>query len=602
MHLIVSNDKRTWQSDSEILFAGDWCLKNNQINIDNKYKIFSLDINGEKNRYNFESIDKNWEKIYTLKNLIFDQLCQHLNNHFKKKHSNRFYQIIIGHWFEYAVEIIFNKINLLDQILKKNNITSFNYINDKDYNLAVFSNHQFMNAHFDDMWNQRLFAEIIEKKGNDNIQITEISDTIKSKFEKPQKDKKGLKSLIKYSYKLINYLLDNISKNTDAFIISSYLPVKYELLLKLSLGQLPFISRKNTFNSTVSVNVDLRNELTKSFITEKDKQDSNIFTVKSLLFKLFPVTYLEAFDELENKVKNISWPKNPKFIFTSNSYFDDDIFKLWVAIKVKEGIKYFIGQHGPYGQLINVLKGRSYNSCEELTCDKFITLGRNNNYNNISGLNFNLPKSNIIKHNSKGKLLLINPPVAYFGYRRAWSDVFWSDLRPYHSWEKKIAKFIGKLNKNISQNLLIKLYSNIPQLEEFNEFWRNTFKQQQVISNNQTTFNLFKKSRLVVICYDSRAIIETMSQNIPTIILMEDFMIKQIRAENKKYYSRLHRTGILFDNYDKAMNFINENWNNIDEWWNSKKIQEERALFVDKFSRTKKDPINFLKKIFVSNM
>ena len=40
MHLVVSNDKRTWQTDSVILFAGDWCLKNTPINLDVQYKIF----------------------------------------------------------------------------------------------------------------------------------------------------------------------------------------------------------------------------------------------------------------------------------------------------------------------------------------------------------------------------------------------------------------------------------------------------------------------------------------------------------------------------------------------------------------------------------
>ena len=437
MHLVVSNDKRTWQTDSEILFAGDWCIKKNLINIDYKYKIFESDTKIEKNSNYFRKIDKNWETIYTLKNLIFDQLCEHLNNHFKKKHSSRFYKIIIGHWFEYAIELIFSKINLLDSIVKNHDISSFNYINSKDYTLAVFSNHQFMNAHFDDIWNQFLFAEILKIKGLSNIQVKKINDIQTSKFEKPQKEKR---SLIRYLYGLLNHFFDNISKSTDAFIISSYLPLKYEILLKLSLGQLPFISKKIIFHSNVSVNVDLRNELTKSFLTERDKQDSNIFIIKSLLFKLFPVTYLEAFDELENKVQSISWPKKPKFIFTSNSFFDDDVFKLWVAIKVKEGFRYFVGQHGPYWQLKNVMNGRSYSDSEELTSDKFITLGRNNKYNNISGLYFNLPKSNIIKHNPRGKLLVINPPVAHFGYRRAWSDVLWADLRSYRSWEKKNKK------------------------------------------------------------------------------------------------------------------------------------------------------------------
>ena len=37
---------------------------------------------------------------------------------------------------------------------------------------------------------------------------------------------------------------------------------------------------------------------------------------------------------------------NPEFIFTSNNFHTDEIFKLWSAIKVERGTKYYIGQHG----------------------------------------------------------------------------------------------------------------------------------------------------------------------------------------------------------------------------------------------------------------
>jgi hypothetical protein len=42
----------------------------------------------------------------------------------------------------------------------------------------------------------------------------------------------------------------------------------------------------------------------------------------------------------------MKWPEKPKFIFTSNCFDGDEVFKVWTALKVEQGISYFVGQHG----------------------------------------------------------------------------------------------------------------------------------------------------------------------------------------------------------------------------------------------------------------
>jgi hypothetical protein len=38
----------------------------------------------------------------------------------------------------------------------------------------------------------------------------------------------------------------------------------------------------------------------------------------------------------------------------------------------------------------------------------------------------------------------------------------------------------------------------------------------------------------------------------------------------------------LHDNVESAVAFINQNWNNIDEWWGSELVQNARALYLER--------------------
>ena len=112
----------------------------------------------------------------------------------------------------------------------------------------------------------------------------------------------------------------------------------------------------------------LRKSLTKKFIKKSDDHMENI--LRLLLFELLPIYFLEGFEDLKKIASQQPWPKSPKFIFTSNNFNTDEIFKIWTATKIQSGTKYYIGQHG------NNYGTRKYISptIEEKTPDKFFTL------------------------------------------------------------------------------------------------------------------------------------------------------------------------------------------------------------------------------------
>ena len=59
----------------------------------------------------------------------------------------------------------------------------------------------------------------------------------------------------------------------------------------------------------------------------------------------------------------------------------------------------------------------------------------------------------------------------------------------------------------------------------------------------------------------------------------------------------LKKVNIFHDNYSCAAEFINKNWENIDNWWNKEETQKARIIFCNKFAKKNKNMIDKLYKI-----
>ena len=140
----------------------------------------------------------------------------------------------------------------------------------------------------------------------------------------------------------------------------------------------------------------------------KYKEDNTFISICSdLLIQTMPLSYLEGLKEIELNAEKRGFPKEPKVIFTSNNFFADEEFKLWVIKQRAVNAKYIIGQHGSnYGT-----ERFKTPKLEEELPDKFISWGTIQYQKNIvPGFVFTYPQDNMIKHNKKGKLLLVGVP------------------------------------------------------------------------------------------------------------------------------------------------------------------------------------------------
>ena len=180
--------------------------------------------------------------------------------------------------------------------------------------------------------------------------------------------------------------------------------------------------------------------------------------------------------------------------------------------------------------------------------------------------------------------------------------MYWNNFDEYRNWQIKILNLINSLKLDIKNNVYLKLYNRIKQHNFINEDWLSLYGEDKIYKNSSTIENVYKNSRLIIICYESRSLQETISQNIPTVILYDDFMMRQMRNDNYEMYKILEKSGILFNNFTNFKNFLNTHHDHIDEWWFSSDVQKARNEFSRKFSKIEINPSRFLSKSILNNL
>ena len=583
-YLITTADEKTWKFDRPVIFLGEWCRLYNRKQIWEKMDAIVAEPYGlgqtKKDADHFEA--RNIEKK------LFPVFCELLNRHHGTQHTERFWRIVLGHWFQRIIDVILNRVYTLEECLKNYKISGTTVYCSDQYSLATTDSYSAIWAFNDDRWNNVLTARILDLLQIKDIQIEILknedinSQIIKYKFNYFNYNNKKnnlIKLINSYNKIVVNY--------HDAFIINSYLPKIEEIKLQLLLRQWPQMWRSPLINIQENSNQELRFNL-----TDQLKTDSNTklqFIIASLIFDLLPVCYLEGFTYLENIVKQLPWPNSPKFIFTSNNFDTDEVFKIWTAHKVISGMKYITGQHGNnYGVTKNDLEP----SIEEVTADKFLTWGW------TDGLPQHTP-SVVLKtigkkegaYNSYGGLLLIELCL----YHRINT---WDTTAEFVKYFNDQIDFVRQLPAKPRKELTIRFHAAYKYLswneeERWNDFDPTLNIEKGIIPIGK----LIKKNRLVVHSYDSTGILETLSQNIPTLAFWQNGL-DHLRDSAKPYYQILVDAGIVHLSVDSVVAMINTIWDDVDGWWFDKNVQEARQLFCDRYARLSEKPVRELKQIF----
>ncbi len=585
-YLITTADERTWKFDRPVIFLGEWCRLYDRKHIwqDMDAVVAAPYGLGQANQ------DADHAEARALEEKLFPILCDALNQYHGTLHGSRFWRIVLGHWLRRYVDVILNRVRTLELCLQTYQLSGMTAFSDDRYALAPLDSYAAIWAFNDDRWNNALYVRILNLLGVASCPIEVIPGDASEGFrwsvtatEVPLKRK-----ILRMGYQNVMKLLGLLVRGGDAFVINSYLPRKEEIKLQLTLGQVPQLWISPKLTHTIKPDRVLRQSLSDQIA---GKASDTLFGIMcSLVFELMPVCYLEGFTELSEKVQQLPWPKKPKFIFTSNNFDMDEVFKLWAATKVESGSKYVTGQHGSnYGT-----SRYMYPSVEEVTADKFLTWGWTDGLpQHTPAFIFKTLGKKTEAYNPNGGLLLIE---LHAGLMLSTWDVT-AEFKAYFEDQQS---FIEKIQKPLRKHLTVRLHHGHTDLNWAEETrWREFAPTIKLDTGSSRISKLIAQSRLIIHSYDSSGILETLSQNIPTLAFWQnDF--DHLRESAKPYYQLLVDAGIVHLTPESAAAKVNEVWDDVAGWWMQAAVQEARKQFCDRYARVSQNSVDDLKKILMS--
>lgn len=565
----LNNDKNS------LLFIDYNCLNNFVDNyFDQNFKV------AKPYGYENKDMENNFDLVKKYSNLLLEDLSKILNEYHQVNFSDKQWQILISFWTHRTISLLLNRFKKIEKTFEENKISSVTLYKNNQIDLVNLKTIDISNNSRNLYWNNIIFDEIIKFK---KFEVKKKYLNNKKKFNPEKYNKIDFVSKLKIKIKeFLNFLNKRKIKEAKTLILDSCLP-KVENKKFLKFYDQPNVYLKNNFKIDKKPNMELRQDLQKK-LRCSDNDEFYMF-IKNVIFKLFPSCYLENFQNLLKEYSDSILPIKPQFIFSSNAFDTNEIFKLYVC-KNLSNTKYYAGQHGgatpiyKYGVLDTYLFNH---------LDGFFNWGWQDKKNNFKS--FLLPKlTKVSKIKKNNKIAFMLRPMMH-------STETWDKFEESLFLFKKNIEFINKC-KNFSfyDKIFIKGYPSVKcKINNF-ENWKK-YSSVKNFDHSQSSFDEYKDScDLNIFTYESTGFFQLININRPTIILFSSFN-RDIKDQYKNDFNILSNVGVIHYEHDSLLKHLNKIDNNINNWWYSNLVQEKINSFKKKFASDERNFQFLIEKI-----
>ena len=531
-----------------------------------------------------EKLDKIQKKNVIKNKIIFNKFLKKLSKELNKIHnvnySERFWNILMGHWLNGYINTMYRQYTNIKYSIEHKYIKK-NIVEIKKFNFTVHGTEDFywITNNYD--WNRKIFVHINNKLNKNKI--SEKKKDISNKIFEIKKNQINYKFKFRDCFKIVyNYICQVFTNNYEPLIIGPCLNKIDEFFLKLNFSLLPKYWANQDF-IRVKKNQKMR-EMLKSAFQHRNK-DILESILCDLIHENIPTFLLEGFKKNLSCVKSLRWPKHPKFIFTSNNFCTDEIFKLYTAIKCEKNIKYFVGQHGNmYG---THLFAKNYT--EIITSDKFLSWGWKDNKKIIPTYMFSKTKTKIERFNNDKILFIIKPHVHNIKTHNVHSNMIFK--------LKKNIELINNLDNEIKKKIYIRILPNQtkPEFKNFfiknnlfflnqDYYFRKYIKNIKFDKRDITLEDAFEDYGLIIHSYDGTSFNESMYHNIPSVGIWYS-ELDNYNINTKKIYKDLQKNKVIHFNNNSIIKFLNNKKNHdILSWWNREKVKKSVNNYQKKYA------------------
>lgn len=558
-------------SNNQILFLNEGC-KLSKTNKRFKYELYKNNI---VLNYKKTSPGKDFYYILKIYELLLKTLTSRLNKIHNLNYSVESWRIIIGPWLFEFISIIYQNWKIIKYIKSNYLIKYVELAKFKKKNLNFKDYNDFSYSTLTDEFNNQIYEDLLNY-------FKKIK--IKYFFSQKKKKKQNKKSVVDFILNFLNSLslFVNLFQNMKFFFHESYFNIIFNSLLYIRLGQFPTFFRSPPINGAF-----LRKKFRKNNLDYQNNKFLNI--LNDLIFKYIPLSYIENFNKYQEKVQTINWPKNPQIIFSSNSFFHDDFFKIWLVNK-KENFssKFISGQHG--GAFFNS-RYHFYELHQKKISDQILTWGYKKE--DIYKPMFNFKVANkYLEFNPQGNILFVDYELPRF------VGPHFNKLSNLSFISSKI-NFLENLRNNIRNKLIFRPYPSADTSEIIDRI--NKIDKFIKIDTNKNIYVSLNNIRICIVNQNSTVFLETLNLNLPTIIYFDPNQ-DIIRNDAKLYFDLLKKVNIYFDNSTTAAKHLNNIWDQVDKWWYDKKTQNAINSFCDRYSKKIIKPLDEISSFFKNSL
>jgi len=303
-----------------------------------------------------------------------------------------------------------------------------------------------------------------------------------------------------------------------------------------------------------------------------------------------PTTYLEGYETLIKKIKDLPWPNRPKAIFTSSSYAADDVFKAWAGEKTEIGIPLIIGQHGGH----HGMTPWSFYEDHQITISDFWLSWGWSDFGNPQVK----PVGNLktfgqkVNYDPNGDGLMIEMPLPRYSYHMYAIPV----ASQWLSYFDDQCRFITALPNALQNKILVRFTPHVYGWDE-KQRWGDKLPNIKTDWGSKPLSTIIARSRIAICTYNATTYLESLNWNVPTIIFWNPEHW-ELREEVKPYFEKLKSVGIFHETPESAASHMTNIWDNVAGWWQSDKLQTARSQFCKQFSHTPENPLDVLEAFF----
>lgn len=579
--LITTADERTWKFDRPVLFLGEWCRLYGRRHVWERMDGIVAE------PYGISIGQKRRDIAHTraLSRGLLPEVAEALNRFHGTTHGLRYWNIVVGHWLRRYVMALFNRYATVGKALDAHDVSG-SIVFAGPYSLATVDSASFTVACNDTIWNHFLYARILEFLGLAAKELRDV-ELESDRFERPHV---GTPRPVNWKIMALRYVrrdvLPRFARQRDAVIIGSYLPFADEAKLQLRLGQVPQL-----WSVAAPELAPAYGEA--AFCIASDGHAGFERLVRQQLGSMIPSCFTTGYAQLVDNSRVAPFPARPKFIFTSNNFDTDEVFKVWVASKTEEGAPYFTGQHGNnYGTSLYAGDAHWPDRAES---DRFFSWGWSDGSENlVPAFYLKTAAAASLKHDPRGGLLLIELcPDHRF---TPWDAYF-----EFGVYQKTQFRFVERLPAAIREELVVRLHADSRHHQWSDvQRWKDNSPHVRVETGGTGLRDLIAGSRLTVHSYDGTSMLETLAANLPTLCFWNpdsELLLPQAKAD----YQQLRNGGILVDTAEQAAATIERNWSDIDGWWRSAPVQQARAAFCSRYARGEGRPVRTLERLLTNH-